>query len=155
GKDRVGRVWSVENGKSTELKLAGFDIRHAVAWSPDGKHIATGATNGPLGQFFALWDAGGKFRKRAWHTGKRLMTTRALAFTPDSRRIVETPHDGYSAGTPLHDVPRGDIVREVLNENPHRSEVPSGPTAVSASGRWIAVADDRHHRIYLEGPPRE
>ena len=152
GLDKVGRIWSVESGKTVaELKLPDAEVRYAVAWSPDGKYVAAGATNkGPFGEYFALWRPDGTLKKKIRHDGSRSMGTQSLHFTVGSSQIVESCRDGYYAQTTLYDVAEGKMIRHLVNENHHHQEVPSGPTAASPNSRWIAMADDRHHAIYLK-----
>ncbi|KZP28028.1 tricorn protease domain 2-containing protein, partial [Athelia psychrophila] len=64
------------------------DIVQSVAFSPDGKHIASGSWDGAI----YVWDA---------HTGKLIVgpfhapgKVTSVAFSPDGKRIASTSLDG-------------------------------------------------------------
>ncbi len=61
---------------------------NCVAWSHDGRHIATGSADRTV----RLWDAasGSEIRSIAGHNG----AVASVAFSPDDRRVVTTGEDG-------------------------------------------------------------
>jgi WD40 repeat protein len=152
GNDGVGRIWSVESGAAVaELKSPGDSVRYTVDWGPNGKHIVTGLSRhtDPHHTHFALWGPGGKLQKKALHFKGRLMVTRSLRFTPDSKQVVQTCSDKYYAQNVVFDVATGAVARVLTYENHLFHEVAEGPCAVAPNGKLLAVADDRNHLTYL------
>src|SRR5262245_26730127 len=92
--DHVVRVWEVKTGKLL-LKLEGHTKGQlgngviTVAWSPDGKRIASGGYDRTV----RLWDA---------ESGKHLLTLddehkdwiHAVQFTSDSKKLIVAAHEG-------------------------------------------------------------
>ncbi len=120
------------------LKFLHDDIVNRVAWSPDGRLLASGSLKG----WVKVWDA---------RTGTRIVHLRAhqkfvgsLAFSPDSGRLATGGEDNY--------VKLWDITRP---EKPVR-EFPTGAGTTilqaldfSPDGRQLAAADrDRKVRIW-------
>jgi WD40 repeat protein len=93
------KVWDAD-AKHVLFKLnaPGFRVGSTVAWSPDGKTLATGAEDGKA----ALWDAstGRKLHALAGHADD----IRALEFSPDGRRLLTSGADGFKR---LFDVATG------------------------------------------------
>lgn len=93
------KVWDADSKRALfKLNAPGFRIGSAVAWSPDGRTLATGAEDGKA----TLWDAstGRKLRSLAGHTDD----IRALEFSPDGRRLLTSGADGFKR---LYDVETG------------------------------------------------
>jgi WD40 repeat protein len=155
GNDKVGRIWSVADGKVT-AELKGdktTSVWHTVAWSPDGQAIATGLWEGhsaPV-SYFAVWTPHGKLARRVHHEKNRLMAVDSLAFTPDSTGILEAGSDEYLAFVTLWDTRSGKQRKEFFYANHHHEEAARAPAVVSPNGKLVAVAGDRHHRTYLYG----
>lgn len=83
------KVWDADQ-KRAIFKLAAPGFRaYALAWSPDGRTLATGADDGTT----TLWDAadGRELRRVA---GQRDAVT-ALEFSPDSRLLLASCADGF------------------------------------------------------------
>jgi WD40 repeat protein/serine/threonine protein kinase len=121
--DADGRTFllSVDAGQIlTELKEASGPL----AWSPDGKHLATGGPNNAL----LVWDAGGKGRRSL--TGHR-RAVGALAWAPDGKRLASVAADKKSVS--LWDLARGEQSGEL-------GPLPETTTDViwSPDGRLIA-----------------
>jgi WD40 repeat protein len=97
---------------------------HGVAFSPDGKRLASGSQEGLV----TVWDAG---------TGKELLTLRGhvdavfgVAFSPDSERIASASRDHM---VKIWDASTG---QEVLSLRGHDEPVMS--VAFSPDGRYLA-----------------
>ncbi len=152
GQDKIGRIWSLDTGKNTaELKLEKMSVWRTIAWSPDGKSIATGVSDDgdPLSQFFAVWTPDGQLARRIYHSGKRRMYVGSLAFTPDSTGIVEAGEDGLIAYTALWDAVTGEKRQTFFRKNNRNLEAARYPAVVAPNGKIVAVAGDRNHRTYL------
>jgi WD40 repeat protein len=86
--DRTTRIWNVKTGKS-RLVLEGHTERPIVAgFSPDGREFASADAAGHA-LVFEL-EHGKVVAQLDGHEG----IVSALAFTPDSKRIVTAGHDG-------------------------------------------------------------
>ncbi|MBV9923582.1 MAG: caspase family protein [Acidobacteria bacterium] len=112
------KVWDADQKRSLyRLAAPGFRA-YALAWSPDGRTLATGADDGTT----VLWDAsnGRQLRRLA---GQRDSVS-AVEFSPDSRFLLTTCADGF---TRVFDVSSGaELCRFVTFED----------------GNWVAVAPD-------------
>jgi WD40 repeat protein len=88
GGDRSVRVWDAATGQEI-LTLQGRTGQvTSVAFSPDGKHLASASSDGTV----RLWDAfsGQEILPLRGHTDGVLGVT----FSPDGRRLASTGHDG-------------------------------------------------------------
>ena len=81
------RLWNIETGKEIKQFTPKFGTMHGVSFSPDGKRLAAGGSNGQI----RVWEV---------ETGKELMTYTGhqakvdeLRFTPDGKRIVSVGED--------------------------------------------------------------
>ncbi len=97
-----------------------------VAYSPDGKTLASGGAKGEL----LLWDS---------YTGKRIkklkrsaFAVKSLAFSPDSKTLLS---GGYGDAMRLWDVQTGKLIREIQDSEGAWSVVysPDGTTIASGS----------------------
>jgi WD40 repeat protein len=145
--DRAARLWSLETGE-TLAQLAG-PHKHpvtSVAWSPDGNHLATG---GVFENYVVVWDADGKQPKKHTYTAYSLKCL-SLSFTPNSKAVVFSAIDSWRCLAYKLDAATGKELARYVDVNYFESEdVPSGPAAISPDGKFVAAADDRHHRIHL------
>ena len=111
----------------------------AVAFSPDGKLVASGGGDG-LGEAgeLVLWDAGtGKLQRRL--LGRDEKQAWAVAFTPDGKRLACGLTDG---SVRLFDVQTGKVVREIDGGDQLRG------LAVSPNGRTVAAAIRKEIRLW-------
>jgi WD40 repeat protein/uncharacterized caspase-like protein len=112
------KVWDADQKRSL-FKLAAPGFRaYSLAWSADGRTLATGAEDGTT----VLWDAssGRELRRLA---GQRDLV-KAVEFSPDSRLLLTDCDDGF---TRVFDVESGaELCRFVTFEN----------------GEWVVVAPD-------------
>lgn len=122
------QVWNVQNGQPVR-KLGGHTgwIR-SLAFSPDGKLIATGSTDLTIN----LWNA---------HDGTLLRTLKGhtdmvshVTFSPDSSRLASTARDG---SVRLWDVSRGAEVRDGSIPQPFL-QMPTDPA--TGSPFWTTAA---------------
>jgi RNA polymerase sigma factor (sigma-70 family) len=93
-KDRAVHLWRVATGKLQQQLARAGSVFFTVAFSPDGKHIATAGAlheNGRLARpIVAIWAAGnGELRQVVPHrfTDARQWVS-SLAFSPDSRTLA-------------------------------------------------------------------
>lgn len=119
---RTAKVWEVATGKNIAT-LEGSGVVRGIAFSPDGKHLATGTF-----ETVTLWDT------KTWHPIATLDTVNfeSLAFSPDGSRLL-------IGGTwPEQRIQVWDIeTRELIVElSGHKSDVES--LAFSPDSRLLA-----------------
>ena len=100
------RLWDVERGNLLHTFVQRVNYRHSIAFSPDGKTLVTGVTDGNLGDMIHVWDVEtGTFLR---NLNKRERTdgggaVYSLAFSPDGRTLAGGQIDGkislWSVGT--------------------------------------------------------
>jgi len=130
-------IWNIVQRRSIGFWKADKKWVSAMAFSPDGKTIATSGYDDVV----YLWDVTTQRRVRTF-TSSNLASLFAVAFSPDGRRLV--------GGTPEGTVKLWDVesAQELLTLKGHGSGVdcvsflPDGDTLVSANGseviRWVA-----------------
>lgn len=101
GFDATVQLWDLATGKQ-QAKLTGHKgIVTAVAWSTDGKRLASGERHGRI----KLWNASEGYKlitTLAGHSDQRLgFSVTALAFSPDGRILASGGYDGKLKLWPL------------------------------------------------------
>ncbi len=90
--DWIAQVWGGGSGEPMQLLKHGTDPVTAVAWSKDGKFLATGGTDGIV----ILWDT------TTFKELRRIGTTKnrvhELAFSPDGKTLAAAGGGGTNAG---------------------------------------------------------
>ncbi len=84
------KVWDADAKRVLfKLNAPGFRVGDTIAWSPDGRTLATGAEDGMA----YLWDAatGRKLRALQGHADN----IRSLDFSPDGRLVLTVGADGF------------------------------------------------------------
>ncbi len=89
GWDGTARVWNRESGQVLATMKHGGDYVYCVAFSPDGKFLATGSND--AAGFLQVWDVA---------SGKRLKTIKghedailSIAFSKDGTRLLSSSYD--------------------------------------------------------------
>ena len=111
------------------------DEAWAVAYSPDGKILATGSDDTDERQTIKLWDPATGRLIRGWNGG--VGTVASLAFSPDGR-ILASGHLTDRDNVRLWDVSTGSLLHTLRG---HKSMVRS--VAFSPDGRTLATAGGR------------
>lgn len=128
-------IWEIATGKETR-RLAGHESAvRGLAFSPDGKVLASAGTTGTDGNI-RLWDVA---------TGKELPKLDAaapFAFTPDGKGLVARTG---SFALQLWDLASGKAVHEIVNQRGY----PIYTVALSTDGRRLAWVDVKTNAICL------
>jgi RNA polymerase sigma factor (sigma-70 family) len=130
------RTFTAENSESA--LTPGFPTVLVVAFSPDGKLMASGGYDNDKGDEFArLWDVETGKELRRFPHGKRSYGLRSLAFSPDGKTLATL---GENSGSVLRlfDVETGKIRRAFPKDGDVRTE--RGCVAFSPDGKTVAAA---------------
>jgi WD40 repeat protein/serine/threonine protein kinase len=138
GWNGVAQIRNLESGDVlAELPLGGDSVYvQAVAFSPDGKHVATG-TNDRSG-FLKLWDA---------ETGKLLQTFQGhddsilcVAFSHDGKQLLTSSYDKTAR---LWNTATGDLVRQLRGHNGWVWAAAFGSVDGKPDQRIVTASQDR------------
>ena len=105
GWEGTARIWNRETGKLDRVLVHDCDYVHAVAFSPDGRFLATGS-NSPKA-FVQLWDCetGQRIKVLSGHTDAVL----SVAFSKDGQQLLTGSYDKTAR---LWNVATGEMIRE-------------------------------------------
>jgi WD40 repeat protein len=136
--DRVARIWSTEGVPGLEFRTR--DRVDAVAFSPDGRTLATA---GPKGVTLSNLQENGRF-ERLIEAGPGTVD---LSFSPDGKRLVTAESDGvgriWSTGT-------GKRLQELVG---HRDRLTSA--RFSPDGKLVVTASADHDAIVWDAETGE
>ena len=105
-----------------------------IAFSPDGKLLASGGFDNDQGNYFArLWDVQTGRELRRFVHGKRSYGIPCLAFSPDGQTLATVPHDGRLR---LFDVDTGKERKAFAADGSRRDH----GVAFTPDGKTVAVA---------------
>ncbi|EDM78150.1 peptidase C14, caspase catalytic subunit p20, partial [Plesiocystis pacifica SIR-1] len=112
GKAGKAEIWDTSTGERLHELLHDAPVR-AVAFSPDGQHLATASADGTA----ALWDTDSGHDTHAFVHGPGKL--HAIRFSPDGERLATGGQDGYArlwsvtTGEPLGAFAHGEVVYSV------------------------------------------
>ena len=134
-----GWEWSYLNRISGQeaVLLAHQNPVNAVVLSPDGKLLASGASDGKNDHVIHIYEL--ESNKRIHRLSGHTMPIQDLVFSPDSRRVVSTASWGMEQDTgevKVWDVQSGQHIGDFRNVN-HSV----GALAVSPDGKHVAIAN--------------
>jgi RNA polymerase sigma factor (sigma-70 family) len=135
----------VETGKTIrdfsnanpESSLKGWDSVLGIAFSQDGKLMASGGFNNDKGTYFArLWEVETGKELRRFRHAKNSYGIPSLAFSPDAKTLATRSHDGRLR---LFDVDTGKERKTFPSDGGGRR---LGTVAFSPDGQTVAAAGD-------------
>jgi WD40 repeat protein len=121
-------LWSCESGQYTRLLERSTSTPRCLAFSPDGRTLATGCIDGTI----RLWDLPMGVEREAHHVHDAAV--RSVAFSPDGHRFVSS---GQDCRIMLWDAIQGAPIRSLLNGSTN----PVHFVAFSPDGRDVAVGE--------------
>ena len=157
GTDKIARICDVSSGNGL-VKLEHPDVVWCVAFSPDGRFLATGTGGDLLNMVQERYARGGDNRLRLWDaaTGRLIRefeghthAIRGLAFTPDGTRVLTASLDGtlrlwdLIGGSELARIESKTWVIDVAVSPDGQYALASGGALRNDVGTWIEVPEER------------
>jgi WD40 repeat protein len=130
--NRSPLIWHFDPTPDSPSPAGHKDEAWAVAYSPDGKILATGSDDTDEPQTIKLWDPATGMLIRGWNAG--VGTVASLAFSPNGGRLASA-HLTQGNNVRLWDIETGRLLRSLRG---HRDYVRS--IAFSPDGRRLASA---------------
>jgi WD40 repeat protein/predicted Ser/Thr protein kinase len=135
GDDLTVRLWDARTGASLGGWKAHEVRTQAVAFSADGRQVATGGSSREAGEV-KVWDGDGRLLLGVRDHPSGVIS---VAFSPDGRRLVS----GDGGGTvKVRDVETGKVLWETGKSNP------SASATFSPDGRWVAATFSSRVRVW-------
>jgi WD40 repeat protein len=145
---RAPRIWHFNPLPEPPSPVGHKEEAWAVAYSPDGKILATGSDDTDERQTIKLWDPATGQLIRGWSGGKG--TVSSLAFSPDGQ-ILASGHLVDQKSVRLWDVSTGRLLRALPGHKDMVRSVaftPDGRTLASGGGRSDKAGEDRAIRLW-------
>jgi WD40 repeat protein len=138
--DGTTRIWSIATG-AAEVSFASEQMITSIAWSPDGKTIATGHSAGMI----SLWEPDGKLRRQVSGLRNKMLS---LSFSPDSRELLFTGA-GFGPGNNENGCSIVDLAagKERLRVPLHSNTVRQG--AISADGKLAVSSGGNAYETFV------
>jgi tetratricopeptide (TPR) repeat protein len=133
--DITARIWDAASGQELRKLTHGvFHVLCSVAFSPDGRWLATANSNGEIAR---IWDtASGQRLRKLTHR----IHVRTVTFSPDGRWLATGGDDKIAR---IWEADSGQELRKLT----HEGKVAT--VAFSPDGRWLATGgDDKIARIW-------
>jgi len=154
GPSKIGKVYSVSDGKLIYQLTKHTDWVTALEFSPDGKHLATADRAGGI----FLWESADGGTAEALSEHKDMVT--ALSWRGDSQLLASSSEDGQIIVWNVNDgFPAATMPKAHPPQRPAGSygTVPSGVLSVQfvSDGRLVSVGRDSTTRIWsADGKPK-